>query len=265
MIKTESGYVELACEDFNLLTLQEPTAPNPVLGPDNSAYPHLSANAPEFKPITAGTPVTPQQPGNSNLANDLTKFLLKKDLCMSRLFFFTDHPESYAVWKNSFKGIVEELGCTPVEELDLLVKWLGPESKKYAMSIRTSNASCQSRGLERLWERLDERYGCPEMVEAALKNKLTNFPKLTMKDSQRLYDLADILSEVESAMENPLYKPLLSYYDTSSGINPIVAKLSYQLHEKWTNRAVSHKNQNKVSFPPFTVFAVCEGNEPNKE
>ena len=255
VIKTEPGYVELACEDLNLLTLQKPTPPNPVLGPDNSAYPPLSANAPEFKPMAAGTPVNPQQPGNSNLANDLTKFLLKKDLCMSRLFFFTDHPESYAVWKNSFKGIVEELGCTPVEELDLLVKWLGPESKKYAMSIRTSNASCPSRGLERLWERLDERYGCPEMVEAALKNKLANFPKLTMKDSQRLYDLADILSEVESAMENPLYKPLLSYYNTSSGINPIVAKLPYQLHEKWTNRAVSHKNQHKVSFPPFTVFA----------
>ena len=34
-----------------------------------------------------------------------------------------------------------------------------------------------------------------------------------------------------------------------------MAKLPYQLHEKWTNRAVSHKNQQKVSFPTFTVFA----------
>ena len=140
----------------------------------------------------------PPQTGNSTLANDLTKFLLKKDLLLSRLSYFTDHPESYAVWKTSFQGIVEELDCTPVEELDLLVKWLGPESKKYAMSICTSNANCPSRGLQRLWERLDERYGCPEMVEAALKNKLATFPKLTLKDSHQLYDLADILSEVIS-------------------------------------------------------------------
>ena len=113
---------------------------------------------------------------------------------MTRLSFFTDHPESCAVWKNSFQGIVEELSCTPVEELDLLIKWLGPESKKYAMSIRTSNASCLNNGLQRLWERLDERYGCPEMVEVALKKKLATFPKLTTKDTKRLYDLADILS-----------------------------------------------------------------------
>ena len=77
------------------------------------------------------------------------------------------------VWKTSFQGIVEELGCIPVEELDLLVKWLGPESKKYAKNIRTANAN---RCLQRLWERFDERYGCPEMVEAALK--LATFPKL---------------------------------------------------------------------------------------
>ena len=182
VVKTEPGHLELAREDP--LTSQKPTPPSPIHGPDHSAYPLLNASAPEFQPGTintmaAGTPVNPQQPSNS-LANDLTKFLLKKDLLMTRLSFFTDHPESYAVWKNSFQGIVEELGCTPLEELDLLVKWLGPESKKYAMSIRTSNASCPHRGLQRLWERLDERYGCPEMVEADLKKKLA-----TSQNSQR--------------------------------------------------------------------------------
>lgn len=40
------------------------------------------------------------------------------------------------------------------------------------------------------------------MVEASLKNKLGNFPKISPKDSQRLYDLADVLSNIESAMEN---------------------------------------------------------------
>lgn len=261
------------------ITHQIPSHNIPAELPFSQKQVNLSANAPVFQPNPAKEaripidppdishyiypPPRPQninctyppQTGNSTMANDLTKFLLKKDLLLSRLSYFTDHPESYAVWKTSFKGIVEELGCTPVEELDLLVKWLGPESKKYAMSIRTSNANCPSRGLQRIWERLDERYGCPEMVEAALKNKLANFPKLTQKDSQRLYDLADILSEVESAMENTVYQSLLAYYNTSSGIIPIVAKLPHQLQDKWTSKAVNYKNQHKVSFPPFSVFA----------
>ena len=93
------------------------------------------------------------------------------------------------------------------------------------------------------------------MVEASLKNKLAKFPKLSNKDNQKLYELADVLSEIESAMENQLYRPLLSYFNTSSGINPIVTKLPYQLLEKWTNRAVNYKKNHDVSFPPFPVFA----------
>ena len=34
-----------------------------------------------------------------------------------------------------------------------------------------------------------------------------------------------------------------------------MAKLPYQLHDKWTTKAVNYKNQHKVSFPLFTVFA----------
>ena len=73
------------------------------------------------------------------------------------------------------------------------------------------------------------------MVESALKNKLASFPKLTNKDTKKLYDLADILFEIEATKENKNYKTLLA---SSSGVAPIVAKLPYQLQEKWTNRAV---------------------------
>ena len=156
---------------------------------------------------------------------------------------------------NSFKSIMSELNVTAFEELDLLVKWLGLESMKYAQSIRASNANQPSRGLERIWEQLNEWYGCPEMVEAALKNKLANFPNLSPKDSQKLYELSDILAEIESAKENPAYKALLAYFETSSGIIPIVRKLPYQLQEKWTTRAVNFKAQHGVSVPPFTVIA----------
>ena len=93
------------------------------------------------------------------------------------------------------------------------------------------------------------------MVEASIKEKLTSFPKQSNKDTIKLYELADILSEVESLKEDTDYGLLLSYYDTSAGINPIVAKLQTGLQEKWTNHAVKYITTHDVHFPPFSEFA----------
>ena len=60
--------------------------------------------------------------------------------------------------------------------------------------------------------RLEERYGQPEMVEGALKQKLDSFPNVSSKETKKLYYLLDILTEIESAKENPRYSVLLSYF-----------------------------------------------------
>lgn len=49
---------------------------------------------------------------------------------------------------------MSELEVSPSEELDLLVKFLGPESSCYAYSIRSTNTHDPAKGLSRLWERL---------------------------------------------------------------------------------------------------------------
>nr|XP_034318941.1 uncharacterized protein LOC105335138 [Crassostrea gigas] len=191
---------------------------------------------------------------DDSVLGGLVQFLLKKDLLLTRFSKFNDSPETFIVWKTSFKSIVNELNVSPFEEMDLLVKWLGPTSSTFASSIRASNVHAPERGLQRIWERLHDRYGRPEMVEATIKKKLDSFPKLSSKEMNRLYDLLDILSELESTKSDVHYSQLLSYFDTSSGINPIVNKLPYGLQEKWTTRASMYKKQYKVPFPPLSVF-----------
>lgn len=61
----------------------------------------------------------------------LLPFYSKKDLLTSRFIAFTDQPEAFTAWKTSFQGILKELCATPGEELDLLIKWLGAESKSH--------------------------------------------------------------------------------------------------------------------------------------
>ena len=151
--------------------------------------------------------------------------------------------------------MVEELGTSAMEEFDLLVKWLGPQSAKQAKSIRAANADDPKKGLSRVWERLDERFGSPEIIQSALKQKLSEFPKLGPKDNKRLYELADIVSEIESVKENPHFSCLFAYYDSSTGVAPIVEKLPFNLQEKWITRASRYKSDHRVTYPPFHMFA----------
>ena len=148
---------------------------------------------PISQPYTQNTEsVMPNRPDQ---VQDFTKFLLKKDLLISRLTRFDDQPQTFIFWKAQFEEIMKELEATNTEELDLLTKWLGPTSSKYAASIRSSNVSNPAEALRKIWERLNERFGSPELLESMLMSKLSVFPKLTNRDNVKLYDLLDLILE----------------------------------------------------------------------
>ena len=123
--------------------------------------------------------------------------------------------------------------------MDLLVKCLGPESSQFAASIRAAHTAYPDRGLGRLWKRLYERYGSPELVESALKQNLKTLFELQTKTIN-----VCILTQLEAVKENLNYSSLLSYFDSSSGTIPIVSKLPFNLQKKWTMRASSYKSRS---------------------
>ncbi|XP_033761542.1 uncharacterized protein LOC117343309 [Pecten maximus] len=226
-----------------------PSAPEPLgqstLSPD--ARPFLQSAPNVSLAINRKEPVSESQA--------ITRYLARKDLNMARFSKFDDDPASFTAWKNSFKGAVRELQCvTPAEEIDLLIKWLGPHSSKQVLSLRTSNSHNPDIGLTRIWARLEERYGAPELIENSLKVKITDFQRIVVKDYSRLYDLLDILSEIQSLKEDLRYASLLSYFDSSTGVNPVVSKLPGHLQTKWTERATRYKITHKVSYPPLSHF-----------
>lgn len=70
---------------------------------------------------------------------------------------FIDRADNYLAWKSSFKNVSQELEVNSVEEMDLLVKYLGTESQKFALSLRMAYLSDPGKGLVQLWSRLDEK------------------------------------------------------------------------------------------------------------
>lgn len=92
------------------------------------------------------------------------------------------------------------------------------------------------------------------MIEESITNKIKSFPRLTNKDTKLLCELSDILAEVQFLKGNPTYEHLLSYFDRSSGIKPILQKLPIGLQEKWITRAANYITKYGVTHPPFSEF-----------
>lgn len=102
-----------------------------------------------------------------------------------------------------------ELDAKPEEEIDFLIKYTSNSSQQQIISIKSANSHNPRRGLQRIWQRLEERFGSPELIETSLKTKLNSFPPITNKELHRLYDLSDVLEEMLSLKRDERYEPLL--------------------------------------------------------
>lgn len=196
---------------------------------------------------------------NLPYTSDLANYMVRKEMVSSGLVKFDDHPENYWAWKSSFQDVTKDLGLTAREELDLLTKWLGPESSMQAKRIRSVHAHYPIAGVRMLWQRLEECYGSPEVIENALLRKLEEFPNISNRDGQILRELGDMLMELESAKTGG-HLPGLAILDTARGVNPIIEKLPFNLQERWITHGAKYKEDYHVSFPPFGFFVrfICD-------
>lgn len=181
-------------------------------------------------------------PHEQSGTTDLAKYLIHKEMVSSGLLKFDDRPENY--W---------DLNVTPREELNLLTKWLGPQSAEQAKRIHAVHTHNASSGLQMVWQRLEECYGSAEMIENALLKKLEEFPKISNRDNEKLRELGDLLLELEAVRKDG-FLPGLSYLNTPRGVNPIAQKLPYNLQEKWISVGSKYKDDYQVQYPPFCIF-----------
>jgi hypothetical protein len=72
-----------------------------------------------------------------------------------------------------------EIKASPIEELDLLIRYLGKSSSRQVSSIKTSNPGNLKLGLEKAWTRIDTIYGSPEKIDIIVQcRELLHVPHL---------------------------------------------------------------------------------------
>ncbi|KAL3967947.1 NLR family CARD domain-containing protein 3 [Sarotherodon galilaeus] len=222
--------------------------------PKSGIYPHSTPHPPESTRERSADRVTPQLlPDGSAQVGDIARYLARRDLINAGLTKFDDCPENYWAWKSSFLNAISGLKLSSSEELDLLIKWLGHDSARHVKRIKTVHVCRPEVGLDKAWERLEECFGSPEIIEKTLFDRLTNFPKVSSKDPVKLRELSDLLQEVEAAKSEG-YLPGLSYLDTARGVAPIVDKLPHNIQEKWLSQGFKYKVDHNVIFPPFSFL-----------
>ena len=234
-IKTANYVLDPSAAPFQPLPPLQPVPQDQQPLPPLQPVPQVQQQLPPLQPVQHVQQIQPNRA--QTYTNDIATFLMRKDILSSRLSMFNDRPECYLSWKSTFKKVCREIVISSDEEIDLLIKWLGPVSKGQVLSLKAAFSHDLNEGLRRIWDRLDERYGTAEGVYNATVRKLESFPKLQPKDSMKLYDLVDILTEIEGLKSNQAYSLTLSYFDSSIGVNQIVNKLPFFYTGKVDNRS----------------------------
>ena len=113
-----------------------------------------------------------------------------------------------------------------------------------------------ARVLRLLWDRLDQRFGSPERIESVLMGKLLKFQKIGFEDSLKLYELTDLLPDILSLKEQPMYQSQLAYFDY-----PIIEKLPNGQVKSGSQGYRSSKKQKDGVFHHSSCCEFCLGVE----
>jgi hypothetical protein len=62
---------------------------------------------------------------------------------------FSEKSETYFGWKSTFKDVMYEIKVSSIEELDLLIRYLGNSSSRQVSRIKTSNPGYPKLGIEK--------------------------------------------------------------------------------------------------------------------
>lgn len=147
------------------------------------SYPQVESCAPTPQIHVPLGNSTPRANGGENQdVSNLIRFMARREIVSTGLLQFDDCPENYRAWKASFFTTTKDLNLTAKEEMDLLVKWLGADSREQAKRIRAVHVENPGRGRLKIWERIDDCFGAPEVVESSLLRRIETFPKISNRD-----------------------------------------------------------------------------------
>ncbi|XP_041820612.1 uncharacterized protein LOC121626271 [Chelmon rostratus] len=210
---------------------------------------HPVSSAPIQQPTSVPNPALPPQTDVSYLAQAVQDTIAMNRLPMPEPSVFTGDPIQFIEWKASFASLIDRKNISSADKLHYLRRYVGGPAQKTLDGIFYRNDDAAYKDA---WNRLNNRYGQPFIIQRAFREKLANWPKIQSKDAEGFRTFADFLHTCQEAM--PHVKGLDILNDCEEN-QKLVQKLPDWAASRW-NREVTHVMKEKQEFPSFQDFVA---------
>ncbi|XP_042626645.1 uncharacterized protein LOC122147619 [Cyprinus carpio] len=167
---------------------------------------------------------------------------------------FTGDPIHFIEFKQSFVALVDKKTISSADKLFYLKKYVsGPARKALEGTFfRTDDEAYQD-----AWNKLNNRYGQPFVIQKAFREKLASWPRIHPKDAISLQAFSDFLNACQGAMPHVKGLQILNDYQENQ---KLVLKLPDWAISRW-NRQVTQSLSENHEYPTFKEFAAFVSTE----
>ncbi len=160
---------------------------------------------------------------------------------------FNGDPIQFVDWKASFMSLIDRKGIPVADKLYYLKKYVSGSAHKYLEGTFYRN---DEEAYKDAWDKLNQRYGQPFVIQRAFREKLSKWPKIQYKDAEGLRIFSDFLNACLQAI--PHVKGLEILNDCEEN-QKLVHKLPDWAASRW-NRQVTTALMDGKEFPSFHDF-----------
>ncbi|XP_036066938.1 GRB10-interacting GYF protein 2-like [Oryzias melastigma] len=129
---------------------------------------------------------------------------LQESMALNRLpvpepSVFNGDPIRFIEWKTSFMSLIDSKAISAADKLFYLRKYVGGPARKTLEGtfFRNDNEAYRD-----AWNKLNDRYGQPFIIQRAFRDKLSDWPKILPRDAIALREFSDFLNACQDAMSH---------------------------------------------------------------
>ncbi|XP_055004474.1 AMME syndrome candidate gene 1 protein isoform X1 [Boleophthalmus pectinirostris] len=227
--------------------------------------------SPEYSPRKTAPPFTLPAPTAPPSVNQLAQ-AVQDSIKMNRLptpepTMFSGEPIKFIEWKSTFTSLIEQNGISAADKLYYLKRYATGPARKCLEGTFFRN---DEEAYRDAWKKMNQRYGQPFVIQKAVREKLSNWPKIQSKDADGLRDFADFVNACMLAM--PHVKGLQILNDCEEN-QKLLRKLPDWINARW-NRHVTktlmecvymHISIPVISHTPvMSVFGLLRIHAPSR-
>lgn len=199
--------------------------------------------------VAASVTASPTRTDVSYLAQAVQDSIALNRLPMPEPSVFTGDPIQFIEWKTSFTSLIDKKNIASADKLHYLKKYVAGPARKTLDGIFYRN---DEEAYKDAWNRLNQRYGQPFVIQRAFREKLAHWPKIHPRDAEGLRAFADFLHSCQEAI--PYVKGLDILNDCEEN-QKLVQRLPDWAASQW-NRKVTQVMRDDQEFPTFHEFVL---------